>query len=191
MVEGQYRLVAEGLGIKHVRLVMGNSMGGMSAWMWGDKISGLHGRDRADGVAADADGRPQLDAAANDAGVDPAGPRIRQRQLHQTAEVGANAPACSSRIATAGGTLNYQKQAPTRAQADKIVDARLAAATTADANDFLWQWESSGDYDASPDLEKIEASRPRHQRGRRRAQSAGDRSHRSGDEARQERQAVC
>ena len=52
-------------------------------------------------------------------------------------------------IATAGGTLNYQKQAPTRALADKLVDARLAAATTADANDFIWQWESSGDYDAA------------------------------------------
>ena len=40
-------------------------------------------------------------------------------------------------IATAGGTLNYQKQAPTRELADKIVDARLAAPIIADANDFL------------------------------------------------------
>jgi homoserine O-acetyltransferase/O-succinyltransferase len=41
--------------------------------------------------------------------------------------------------------------------ADKLVDARLAAATTADANDFLWQWGSSADYDPAPQLEKIEA----------------------------------
>ncbi len=61
-------------------------------------------------------------------------------------------------IATAGGTLNYQKQAPTHAQADKLVDARLAAPVTADANDFLWQWGSSADYDAAPDLGKIEAA---------------------------------
>jgi homoserine O-acetyltransferase len=61
-------------------------------------------------------------------------------------------------IATAGGTLNYQKQAPTRALADKAVDARLALPMTADANDFLWQWGSSADYDAAPDLGKIEAS---------------------------------
>jgi homoserine O-acetyltransferase len=60
-------------------------------------------------------------------------------------------------IATSGGTLSYQKQAPTREQADKVVDARLAAATTADANDFLWQWGSSADYDPAPELEKIEA----------------------------------
>jgi homoserine O-acetyltransferase len=61
-------------------------------------------------------------------------------------------------IATAGGTLRYQKLAPTKEKADKLVDARLAAPMTADANDFLWQWGSSGDYDASPGLEKIEAT---------------------------------
>jgi homoserine O-acetyltransferase len=61
-------------------------------------------------------------------------------------------------IATAGGTLNYQKQAPTRAQADKIVDTRLAAPMPADANDFLWAWGSSADFDAAPDLGKIEAA---------------------------------
>jgi homoserine O-acetyltransferase len=36
MVLAQYRLVTEGLGIKHLRLVMGNSMGGMQTWMWGE-----------------------------------------------------------------------------------------------------------------------------------------------------------
>jgi homoserine O-acetyltransferase/O-succinyltransferase len=61
-------------------------------------------------------------------------------------------------IATAGGTLNYQKLAPTREQADKIVDARLAAPMPADANDFIWQWGSSADYDAAPGLDRIEAS---------------------------------
>src|SRR5213080_1723704 len=37
MVEAQYRLVTEGLGVKHLRLVIGNSMGGMHAWLWGEK----------------------------------------------------------------------------------------------------------------------------------------------------------
>ena len=37
MVDAQYRLVTEGLGIRHLRLVMGNSMGGMHTWMWGVK----------------------------------------------------------------------------------------------------------------------------------------------------------
>jgi homoserine O-acetyltransferase len=60
-------------------------------------------------------------------------------------------------IATAGGTLNYQSLAPTREKADQLVDMRLAAAATTDANDFVWQWGSSADYDASPALGKIEA----------------------------------
>jgi homoserine O-acetyltransferase len=60
-------------------------------------------------------------------------------------------------LATAGGTLNFQKLAPTAAQADKLVTARLAAPFSPDANDFVWAWQSSADYDPSPDLEKIEA----------------------------------
>ena len=53
-------------------------------------------------------------------------------------------------IATAGGTLAYQKLAPTREAADKLLDERLAAPFVADANDILYQWASSGDYDPSP-----------------------------------------
>ena len=52
-------------------------------------------------------------------------------------------------IATSGGTLAYQKLAPTRAKADKMVDDRLAAPFTADANDFIYAWEASRDYNPS------------------------------------------
>src|SRR2546428_12511679 len=41
MVEAQYRLVTEGLGIRHLRLVLGNSMGGMHTWLWGEKYPGF------------------------------------------------------------------------------------------------------------------------------------------------------
>ena len=51
-------------------------------------------------------------------------------------------------IGTSGGTLAYQKMAPTREKADKLLDDRLAAPFARDANDFLDQWESSGNYDA-------------------------------------------
>ncbi|MEP6824011.1 MAG: hypothetical protein ABI919_04290, partial [Ramlibacter sp.] len=61
-------------------------------------------------------------------------------------------------VATNGGDLAYYKAAPTRAQADRLLDARMAAAFTADANDVLFQWASSGDYNASPGLEKIQAA---------------------------------
>ena len=61
-------------------------------------------------------------------------------------------------IATAGGTLAWQTLAPTAAKADKMVDDRLAVAITADANDFVYQWESSRDYNPSAGMEKIEAT---------------------------------
>jgi len=58
-------------------------------------------------------------------------------------------------FATNGGTLAYQAIAGTHAQADKLVDERLAAPVTADANDFIYQWGSSADYNAAPGLSKI------------------------------------
>jgi homoserine O-acetyltransferase len=61
-------------------------------------------------------------------------------------------------IGTNGGTLAYQKAAPTREAADKLVDQRLAAPLRADANDYLYAWESSRDYNASPGLERIQAA---------------------------------
>jgi homoserine O-acetyltransferase len=60
-------------------------------------------------------------------------------------------------IASNGGTLAYQKLAPTSEAADKFVEARLAAPAPPDANDFVWQWSSSHDYDPAPGLERIEA----------------------------------
>ncbi|MDB5583805.1 MAG: hypothetical protein JWR80_8981, partial [Bradyrhizobium sp.] len=61
-------------------------------------------------------------------------------------------------IATAGGTLGYQTLAPTADKANKMVDDRLALPVTADANDYLYQWEASHDYNPSADMEKIEAT---------------------------------
>ena len=37
MIAAQYRLVTEGLGVQHLRLVMGTSMGGMHTWLWGQR----------------------------------------------------------------------------------------------------------------------------------------------------------
>ena len=59
--------------------------------------------------------------------------------------------------ATNGGDIAYQALAPTRAAADKTVDERLAATPPADANDFLYQWAASADYDPAPKLAAIKA----------------------------------
>ena len=61
-------------------------------------------------------------------------------------------------IATNGGNQALQKVAPTREKADQLVNQRLNAPFRGDANDVLYQWESSGDYNASAGLERIQAA---------------------------------
>jgi homoserine acetyltransferase len=80
MVDVQYRLLTEGLAIKHVRLIIGNSMGGMHVWLWGEKY--LEYMDALVPMATDRHGVTQLDAAPDNAGIHPPGPGIRSRQLH-------------------------------------------------------------------------------------------------------------
>jgi homoserine O-acetyltransferase len=156
MVDAQYRLLAEGLGIRHVRLVIGNSMGGMNTWLWGAKYADY--MDALVPMAAQPTAmasrnwmlrRMMLETIRNDPDYNN-GNYTTQPRFMKIASVFFG-------IATAGGTLNYQNLAPTREKADALVDARLAASMAADANDFLWQWGSSADYDAAPGLEKIQA----------------------------------
>ncbi len=147
----------EGLGIRHLRLVIGNSMGGMHTWLWGAKYP-----DYMDALVPMAS-QPTAMASRNwmmrrmmieTIRRDPEynnGDYTTQPKSMQIASV-------FYAIGTNGGTLAFQKAAPTRAQADKIVDDRLAAKFTADANDFLYAWGSSGDYDASPGLDRIRAA---------------------------------
>ena len=60
-------------------------------------------------------------------------------------------------LATSGGNQALYKAAPTREKADQLLNQRLSAPFTADANDVLYQWDSSRDYDPSAGLERIEA----------------------------------
>ncbi len=157
MVQAQYRLVTEGLGVRHVRLVMGNSMGGMHTWIWGVRFPGF-----MDALAPMASQPSEMssrnwmmrrlitDSIRNDPDWKD-GNYTTQPKSAQFASVFYG-------VATNGGTLAYQKAAPTREQADKVLDARLAAPFRADANDVLYQWDSSRDYNPSLLLERIQAS---------------------------------
>jgi homoserine O-acetyltransferase len=157
MVDAQYRLLTEGLGLHHVRLIIGNSMGGMHAWLWGEKYPGFMDAlvPMASLPTAMASRnwmlrRMMLELIRNDPEYQD-GNYATQPRFLKLASVFFG-------IATAGGTLNYQKLAPTHDKADQLVNARLAAPMNADANDFIWAWNSSADYDAGPGLERIEAS---------------------------------
>lgn len=157
MVEAQYRLVTEGLGVKHLRLVIGNSMGGMHTWLWGEKYP--KAMDALIPMASQPTEmasrnwmlrRVMLDTIRNDPDYN-GGNYTSQPRMMKYAVTAYG-------IASIGGTLAYQSQAPTAAKADKIVDERLATPITVDANDFVYQWESSHDYNAGEKLEQIEAS---------------------------------
>src|SRR5689334_6579189 len=157
MVDAQHRLLAEGLGIRHVRLIIGNSMGGMQAWLWGERYP-----DYADALVPMA-AQPTAMASRNWMLRRMMLETIRQDPDYKDGNYTTQPRSMKIAtvffgLATSGGTLRYQKLAPTNALADKLVDARLAAPMTADANDFLWAWGSSADYDAAPDLEKITAT---------------------------------
>jgi len=156
MVEAQYRLVTEGLGIKHLRLVIGNSMGGMHTWLWGEKYP--KAMDALVPMASQPTEmasrnwmlrRIMLDTIRNDPDYNNGNYTSQPRMMKYAITAYG--------IASIGGTLAYQSQAPTAAKADKIVDDRLAMPITADANDFVYQWESSHDYNAGEKLEAIEA----------------------------------
>jgi homoserine O-acetyltransferase len=157
MVEAQYRLIKQGLGVKHLRLVIGNSMGGMHTWIWGVKYPSY-----MDALAPMASQptemasrnwmlrRMMIETIRNDPDYNGGNYTTQPRMMkYAIAAYG---------FATGGGTLAYQMQAPTAVKADKMVDERLAAPVTADANDYIYQWESSHDYNPAPNLERIEAT---------------------------------
>ena len=157
MVEAEYRLIKEGLGIRHLRLVMGNSMGGMETWLWGE----MH-PDVMDALVPMAS-QPTPMASRNWMLRRLMIEAIRNDPAWNNGNYTAEPPSLRLAyvffgVATSGGTLAYQNLAPTRERADKLVDERLAAPFTADANDFIYQWGSSADYDPSANLERIDAA---------------------------------
>jgi homoserine O-acetyltransferase len=157
MVEAHHRLLTEGLGIRHARLVIGNSMGGMETWIWA--VAHPEFMDVAVPMACLPTQmgsrnwmmrRLIVDSIRND----PEwmnGSYTKQPSSPRFALV-------FYQIAMNGGNFGHYKNAPTREKADQVLDRRLAAPFTADANDVLYQWESSGDYNPLSGLERIQAT---------------------------------
>jgi homoserine O-acetyltransferase len=157
LVDAQYRLVTEGLGIKHLRLVIGNSMGGMHTWIWAERYPQM--MDVAVPMASQPTAmaarnwmlrRTMLDTIRADPDYKDGNYTSQPRMMKYAI--------AAYRFASAGGTLGYQTLAPTSAKADKMVDEQLAMTVTADANDYIYQWDASHDYDPSAGMEKIEAT---------------------------------
>ena len=156
MVELQYRLVTQHLKLQRVRLVIGNSMGGMETWLLAQKYPAFMD------IAVPMASLPTEMASRNwilrrlitdSIRNDPEwmnGNYTKQPRSAQFASVFFG-------FATSGGNQALQKNAPTREKADQLLDQRLKAPFTADANDVLYQWDSSRDFNPSAGLERIEA----------------------------------
>ena len=156
MIEAEYRLLTEGLGVNHLRLVMGTSMGGMHTWLWGEQHPNL--MDALMPLASlpvQISGRNRMwrrilmDAIRNDPDYDggnyteqPGGLRIAGEMLY----------------IMGGNPILHFRRAPTVEVADRALDDYADSfVRTLDANDVLYAFASSSDYDPAPDLEKIKA----------------------------------
>jgi homoserine O-acetyltransferase len=156
MVRAQYRLVTEGLGVTHLRLVLGTSMGGMHTWVWGETHP-----DFADALLPLAS-LPAPIAGRNRMWRKMSIDLIRGDPEWKNGDYGAQPrglrAALSIMLLISGSPLQWMEQAPTAAAADGVVDAYMASRlASTDANDLLFALEASRDYDPVPKLGAIRA----------------------------------
>lgn len=147
MVAADYQLLTEGLGVKHLRLVMGTSMGGMHSWVWGEKYP-----DFMDALM------PLASAPVQIAGRNRFFRRMMIDSLKNDPVNGLRTAVYILAIMTSS-SLQLQKQAPTRDAADKLFDQTIERRMESNpsAIDLLYQVDSSRNYNPEPDLEKIRA----------------------------------
>lgn len=155
MVEAQYRLVTEGLGIRHLRLVLGTSMGGMQTWMWGEAYPGF--MDALVPIASQPSAmsgrnwltrRVRIEAIRND--PDWNGGNYDKNPTRYVYTL----PLASLMTES---VVRIQEMAPTREAADALYAKLVEDARKNDANNQLYAIEAVMDYDPSRDLGKIRA----------------------------------
>ena len=157
MLTAEHALLTDGLGVNHLRLVMGTSMGGMHTWLWGERWPDfMDALMPLASVPGQISGRNRvwrrvvIDAIRHDPEWQ-GGNYTKQPQSARTAAqmlwlVGSN-------------PILRQRSAPTLAQTDQEIDAYVDNwLRTGDANNILYALESSFDYDPGPGLEKITAT---------------------------------
>jgi homoserine O-acetyltransferase/O-succinyltransferase len=156
MVTAVFRLLTDGLGVNHARLVMGTSMGGMQTWVWGEEHpefmdalmplaslpTQVAGRNRVWR-------RLVIDSIRNDPDWHGGDYQAQPPSLKTAAEM---------LWLMSSNPVIRQHEAPTLAQADQEIDQYVADyVKTADANDIMYAVDASHDYDPGPGLGKIRA----------------------------------
>ena len=156
MIRAQHLLLSEGLGIDHLYAVLGTSMGGMQTWLWG-----IHYPDFMDylvplaSLPAEIAGRNRMiramimDAIRSDPAWNDGDYERQPAGLINAIHLLLVMTSCP---------LQWRKEAPTREAADAFLAERIRAhAGVLDANDMLYQFAASEDYNPAPDLERIKA----------------------------------
>jgi len=157
MVAAHYRLLSEGLGVNHLRLVLGTSMGCMHSFVWGETYPDftdalmplaclpvqLAGRNRIWRKMV-------MDAIREDPEWKGGEYKEEPKQALRTA--------LDFLLIAGAAPIPMQKSLPTRDAADTYLDGYFKSRFAAlDANDFLYQVNASRNYDPSPNLAKIKA----------------------------------
>jgi homoserine O-acetyltransferase len=157
MVRAQHTMLIDGLKVNHLRLMLGTSMGAMHCWVWGEMYP-----DFVDGLVPLASAPTQI-AGRNrimrtmimdSITRDPAYKNGEYTEPPHAGMVGA----VNLLMMMTSSPVGWHKSGPTRDAADAWYEGQLKSRIAAnDANDMLYQFNASRDYDPSPNLEKIAA----------------------------------
>jgi homoserine O-acetyltransferase len=158
MVRAQHTLLVDGLKVNHLRLVLGTSMGAMHCWVWGEMYPAF-----VDGLVPLASAPTQIagrnrvmrtmimDSITHD-------PAYKSGDYTEPPHAGL-VGAVNLLMMMTSSPIGWHKSGPTRDAADTWYEDQLKSRVAAnDANDMLYQFNASRDYDPSPNLEKITAS---------------------------------
>jgi homoserine O-acetyltransferase len=157
MVAAQHRLLTEILGIDHLRLIVGTSMGGMHGWMWAEAYPEfMDAMLPLVCLPAQISGRNRMERRLI---VD----AIRKDPQWKGGEYETQPPSLETALKmiliTGGSARQYYTEAPTLEATDRLLDQRVRARQqVTDTNDLLYAWEASWDYDPAPGLEGIRAA---------------------------------
>lgn len=156
MVAAQHALLVDGLGVKHLRLVLGTSMGGMHCWVWGEKYPGfMDGLVPLAAVPTEIAGRNRMlrRMIIDSIRTDP-----EWKDGEYTAQPRGLEAGMRFLLLMVSAPMAWHASAPTRDAADRFyADLMQTRMKGADANDFLYAFEASRDYDPSRELERVEA----------------------------------
>ena len=157
MVAAQHRLLTEKLGVNHLRLVIGTSMGGMHTWVWAETYPRF--MDALMPLASapvEIAGRNRMwrKMMIDDIRNDPAWDNGNYR----TEPIAGLRAAAGILLLMGSSPMPFHAQAPTRAAAEKyLADYVDRTAARLDANDMIYQFDASREYNPAPRLGSIAA----------------------------------